>query len=92
MPAESGIKQLYASVNLIDAYAIQLPSAATTNPEQLASWITRLMSVRDAIVAGFGLKTVKQFTAGKDQRIGMFKIYIALVFLRYGFLFYSLAA
>ena len=77
MPAESGIKQLYASVNLIDAYAIQLPSAATTNTEQLASWITRLMSVRDAIVAGFGLKTVKQLTAGKDQRIGLFKIYSA---------------
>ena len=83
VPAESGIRQCYAVTNLADAYTIQLPSEATTNPEQLARfifahqapWITRLMSIRDAIVAGFGLKTAKQLTAGKDSRIGLFKIY-----------------
>ena len=83
VPAESGIRQCYAVTNLADAYAIHLPNGATTSPEQLArfivaqqaAWITHLMNLRDAIVAGFGLKTAKQLTAGKDQRIGMFKIY-----------------
>lgn len=87
VPTESGITQCYAATNLADAYAIPLPNGASTSPEQLArfivaqqaSWISRLMHIRDLIVAGFGLKTAKQLTApgaaGNNSRIGVFKIY-----------------
>src|SRR5437764_15399861 len=68
LPPESRIAKAYASTNLADAYSIELPSGASTNPELLARfifshqapWISSLISVRDAIVARFGLKTAKQ--------------------------------
>ena len=87
LPAESGVSQLYKTTNLVDAYAIQLPNGTTTNPELLARfifsqqspWISGLMKVRDALVAGFGLKTSAQLMKadglGKTNRIGIFKVY-----------------
>jgi len=87
LPPESGIAKTYASMNLADAYSIELPTGASTNPELLARfifsqqvpWVSGLMTVRDALVAGFGLKTAKQLTSlgaqsGAD-RVGIFKIY-----------------
>ena len=87
VPAESGVCQLYKATNLADAYAIQLPNGTTTNLELLAKfifsqqspWISGLMRVRDALVAGFGLKTAGQLMkadgSAKANRIGLFKIY-----------------
>jgi hypothetical protein len=87
LPPESRIAKAYASTNLADAYSIELPSGASTNPELLArfifshqpAWISSLISIRDAIVGRFGLKTAKQLTSlgaeSKTNRIGIFKIY-----------------
>lgn len=87
IPPESAIAKAYASMNLADAYSIELPVGASTNPEllarfifaHLAPWIGRLMTVRDAIVAGFGLKTAKHLATLDMQsgvgRLGIFKIY-----------------
>ena len=86
LPAESVIAKAYASVNFADAYAIELPSCASTNPELLArfiianqaSWIRRLTMIRDVLVGGFGLKTAKHLrspNAGSGGRLDFFKIY-----------------
>lgn len=87
LPPESAIAKAYASTNLADAYSIELPSGVSSNPELLARfifahqapWISRLMAVRDTLVAGFGLKTAKHLAlldAGSGAgRLGIFKIY-----------------
>jgi hypothetical protein len=87
LPQESRVSNVYASVNLADAYSIELPTEASTSPELLArfifsqqpAWISSLMTVRDALVAGLGLKTAKQLQAlgAKDaaSRVGIFKVY-----------------
>ncbi len=87
LPPESGIARAYASTNLADAYSIELPSGASTNPELLARfifshqapWIGKLMAVRDTVACRFGLKTAKQLTAlgaqSNTNRLGIFKIY-----------------
>jgi hypothetical protein len=86
LPSESRIAGMYETMDLADAYAIRLPKDAITDPEQLARflfshqapWVAGLMRVRDALVAGFGLKTAKQLqtlVASNDKRIYLFKIY-----------------
>jgi len=87
LPTESRIARAYESVNLADSYSIQLPAGTSANPEllarfifsQQAPWISGLMKVRDALVAGFGLKTAKHLTSlgsePKANRVGLFKIY-----------------
>jgi len=87
LPAESAVAHIYASTNLADAYSVQLPPAATTRPEvlarfifsQMAPWATGLMKIRDAIVAGLGLKTSGQLAKldanARAKRIGFFKVY-----------------
>lgn len=87
LPSQSQITRAYASVNLADAYAVDLPPGASTDPETLAryifsrqpAWAAVLMALRDAIVAGLGLKTAKQLTSpgtgDPARRIGIFKIY-----------------
>jgi len=87
LPAESSIAKAYASMNLADAYSIELPAGASTNPELLARfifahqapWIGRLMAVRDALVAGFGLKTAGHLASLDVEsgagRLSIFKIY-----------------
>ena len=87
LPPESGIAGAYESVNLADAYAIRLPAGALRSPEllarfifsQQAPWISGLMRVRDALVAGFGLKTAKHLmplgSEARERRVGLFKIY-----------------
>ena len=87
LPAESGISRVYESMNLADAYSIPLPDGTAANPEllarfifsQQAPWITGLMTVRDALVARFGLKTSTQLASlGVDdraKRVGIFRIY-----------------
>jgi hypothetical protein len=86
LPPESVIAKAYASMNLADAYAIELPAGTSTNPESLARfifahqalWIRCLIRVRDAFVAGFGLKTAKRLRSlnvEAEDRVDFFKIY-----------------
>jgi Protein of unknown function (DUF2867) len=87
IPAESAIARFYELTNLADAYSVKLPAGTVANPEllarfifsQQAPWIKRLMKIRDALVAGFGLKTSAQLTATEAhrrvERVGIFKIY-----------------
>src|SRR4051794_26055254 len=83
IPPESRIAKAYVSTNLADAYSIELPSGASTDPELLARfifshqapWISSLIAVRDAIVGTFGLKTAKQLASLGASRVGIFKIY-----------------
>ena len=87
VPSQSVIATAFKSMSLADAFAIQLPSDASTNPDVLArfifsvqpSWIGALTNVRDAIVAGFGLKTAKHLAtlAGDPtaNRISIFRVF-----------------
>ncbi len=87
LPQQSGIARTYELTHLADAYSIELPAGASTNPEllarfifsQLAPWVSKLMAVRDAVVGRFGLKTAKQLTLpgaeSATDRVGIFKIY-----------------
>lgn len=87
IPPQSAVATAFKSVNLADAFSIQLPSDASVNPDLLArfifsvqpSWIGALTNVRDAIVAGFGLKTARHLaTLASDAtapRIGIFRIF-----------------
>lgn len=87
LPAQSRIGHVYKTVNLADAYAIALPLHASNDPDELArfmfanqpSWVSTLMGVRDSVVAGFGLKTVKHLATlsqqGQAGRVGIFKVY-----------------
>ena len=87
LPSESRVSRMYKTTDLADAYAIRLPKDAITDPEllarflfsQQAPWVATLMRLRDALVAGFGLKTSKQLQkpdgSSGDKRIYIFKIY-----------------
>ena len=87
LPAESAISAAYPSTNLADAFAIGLPTGASTDPEVLARfifahqarWIGGLIKIRDALVAGFGLKTARQLASlnpeSGTRRLSIFRIY-----------------
>jgi uncharacterized protein DUF2867 len=84
LPPESAIAGVYASPNLADAYSIELPPGALTDPELLARfifshqppWVSTLTAIRDALVGGLGLKTARQLGAeSKTGRLGIFRIY-----------------
>ena len=86
LPPQSAIANLYKSVNLADAYSIQLPPSASSDPDVLArfvfshqpAWIIVLTKIRDAIVVGFGLKTSGHLASlpdAKANRISFFKVY-----------------
>ena len=89
IPSQSAVATAFESMNLADAFSIRLPPDASTNPDVLArfifsvqpSWIGALTSIRDAIVAGFGLKTAKHLsTLSSDataSRISIFRIFAA---------------
>lgn len=87
IPPQSAVATVFKSMNLADAFAIQLPSDASIDPDVLARfifavqpwWIGALTNVRDAIVAGFGLKTAKHLaTLSSDAtapRISIFRVF-----------------
>ena len=87
LPTQSAVATAFKSMNLADAFSIQLPSGASKNPDVLArfifsvqpSWIRALTNVRDAIVAAFGLKTAKHLaTLSSDpaaKRISIFRVF-----------------
>ena len=87
LPSQSAVATAFKSVNLADAFSIRLPSDASMDPDVLArfifaeqpSWIGALIQVRDAIVAGFGLKTATHLaTLSSDataSRISIFRVF-----------------
>ncbi len=87
LPAESGVTRWYDAPDLADAYAVRLPENAIDDPELLArfvfahqaGWVAKLLRVRDAIVARFGLKTAAQLRiqdpAAARERVDIFRIY-----------------
>jgi hypothetical protein len=86
IPAQSAVVAVYDAMDLADAFAVRLPLGTSGDPEVLGrfllaqqpSWIGWLTNVRDAIVAGFGLKTARHLATlgGADaDRLGIFKIY-----------------
>ena len=85
LPPESRIAAVYVHVNLADAFAIELPPGTARSPEVLARfvfahqprWISVLMRIRDALVGGLGLKTVRSLSsvAAGGSRIGIFRVY-----------------
>lgn len=87
LPARSRIAGLYAGADLADAYAIGLPLDTSRDIETLTRfmlgdpplWLRLLLGVRDAAVAGFGIKTSRRLRreAGADgaARIDIFRLY-----------------
>ncbi|MDN2709228.1 DUF2867 domain-containing protein [Janthinobacterium sp. SUN118] len=85
LPSGAGIAPLYPGSHLADAYAVDLPNARARelDMESLArmllgsqpGWAQKLMVLRDAIVALFGIKTAKQMEAKPGKRIGIFRIF-----------------
>ncbi len=87
LPDDARIARMVAPVHFADAYAIDLPSAATRDPEvlarfvfaQLPGWASALLRLRDALMARFGLKTTVQLAAPQPgdtvRRVGFFKVY-----------------
>jgi hypothetical protein len=87
LPVQSAVVTVFESVNFSDAFAIQLPPGTSGDPDLLwrfvmshqPAWIGWLTSLRDAVVACFGLKTAKRLAALSDEaaadRIAFFKVY-----------------
>ena len=87
LPAQSPVATIYASTNLADAFAIRLPAGTSGDPEvlwrfvmaQQPRWIGWLTNLRDAIVAGLGLKTARDLArrseGAREDRIALFKVY-----------------
>src|SRR5438445_3486155 len=87
IPTQSAVATVYESMNLADAFAIQLPFGTSADPDvlwrflisQQPSWIGWLTHVRDAMVACVGLKTARHLATLADDpradRIGIFKLY-----------------
>ncbi|MFL6625355.1 MAG: DUF2867 domain-containing protein [Vitreoscilla sp.] len=87
LPRQSPVATVYDSTNLADAYAVRLPSGTSGDPDvlwrfvmsQQPAWIGWLTSLRDAIVACFGLKTARHLSTLPDEargdRIAFFKVY-----------------
>lgn len=87
LPKDSRIGSIYPATHLADAYAVALAHDTISDPELLArflfaqqpAWIGHLMTLRDTLVAGLGLKTARQLKAldaqGRSHRVGIFKIY-----------------
>jgi hypothetical protein len=87
LPAQSAVATVYESLNLADAFEVQLPVGTSGDPDilwrflisQQPSWIGWLTNLRDAIVARLGLKTARHLATlsseGHADRIGIFKVY-----------------
>lgn len=85
--ATSSVASWYATADLVDAFAIDLPPDTTGDPLRLAEfvfatqpgWIAALMCVRDTLVRPFGIKTsrrlqAEQATSGA-RHIGILRIF-----------------
>jgi hypothetical protein len=84
-PIESGVAGWFESADLADAFAIPVDAAdAAKGVDNLARaafgdpWVRQLIGLRDALVAGFGVKTSREVRraaiADKAERIDFFRI------------------
>lgn len=85
-PQESSIAHTYAGADMVDAYALTLPTGATHNIDVLARamlgrsprWVSTLLSVRNAVMAMFGVKSTEYIRAeagsNGTETIGFFPI------------------
>jgi hypothetical protein len=85
-PQESGIAHLYPNADMVDAYAVTLPAGATHNIDVLARamlgrspwWVSTLLSVRNTIMAMFGVKSTDDIRSEAGSKgtetIGFFPI------------------
>ncbi len=70
-PADSMVAGLFAETDLLNAYAIGVPETVSRDVSLLAravlgqpaTWFQGLIRLRDAVVAGFGVKTSRQLRA-----------------------------
>ncbi|PZQ67228.1 MAG: DUF2867 domain-containing protein [Variovorax paradoxus] len=75
LPADVRVASRYPGAFLADAFAIALPAGHPADVRELAEralarqapWVERLMGLRDAIVAPFGLKTAKALRADRPE-------------------------
>lgn len=87
LPQASRLTKVFSSTDLVDAFAVELPEGASCDAgvlarfvfDRLPPWMLKLMRLRDLLVGGFGLKTVKHLDAelarGRHPRIAVFKVY-----------------
>jgi hypothetical protein len=86
-PAESGVASWFDAADLADAFAVPIDAAdVTKGVDSLARsalgdpapWIRLLLGLRDALVAGFGVKTSQEVRraaiADNAERIDFFRI------------------
>jgi hypothetical protein len=86
IPSDSALAPLYAGADLLDAFAIPLPSGASDDPEALArvaferqaAWIRALTWLRDAAMATVGVRSSREIGAAAAARglpvIGYFPV------------------
>jgi hypothetical protein len=86
IPTDSVLAPLYVGADLLDAFAINLPTGASDDPEVLArvaferqaAWIRALMWVRDTVMATAGVKSSRAIGAVAATRglkvIGFFPV------------------
>lgn len=83
LPRESRLAPLYAGADLADAYVAALPEEVARLPiEEIARralahppwWFHGLLSLRDAVMARFGVKTTGQIGAAAPERVAFFPI------------------
>lgn len=85
LPPGASIAPLYPGSQLADAYAVDLPTAQACQMDMQSlarillgsqpAWAQKLMLLRDAVVALFGIKTSQQMAAKPGKRVGIFRIY-----------------
>ncbi|MDR3514895.1 MAG: DUF2867 domain-containing protein [Azospirillaceae bacterium] len=77
-PPESRLAALFGGADLVDAFAVAIPADATRDITAVAEaifghpawWFRTLLAVRDAVAAGFGLKTTQQIRRIADKKSG----------------------
>lgn len=87
LPTGSRLADRFVGADLVDAYAIGLPRGTSHDVEVLARfmlsaeapWLRLLMGIRDAVVAGFGLKTARRLRQ-ESATDGVARIYIFRVY------------